>query len=278
MKPSIGAVVPLCLLFASCSFIAIPTASAQDQPGQGQGPGKYLFLTDVNLKPGQNSAYEKLESDEAQALREANSPSHHIAMWAITGGSHVVYMHTFDSFADLQKGHDTNMAISKLMDRMRTDNAAEAALLADRHTSVYTYEPDLSLNAHADISKMHFMRIILFHVREGHNQDFQDVIKQHVKAYQSALPEAHWAMFRKLYGAGSGTTYILSTALESLSDVDVMRDRGKKFDAAVGADQLKALRNGLNAAIESDESDLFAFSPQMSFVPENWDQSFWGKK
>lgn len=278
MKVHFGSVVPLCLLFASCSFTAAPKASAQDQPAQTQGPSKYLFLSDVGLKPEQNSAFEKLESDEAQALRAANAPGHHIAMWAITGGSHVVYMHAFDSFADLQKNHDATMAMSKLMDTLRTDNAAEAALVADRHSSVYSYEPDLSLNVHADLSKMHFMRIIIFHVRNGHDQDFQDVVKQFVKAYQTNLPEAHWAMFEKRYGVGSDNTYILCTAMDSLSYVDGMREGGKKFEAAVGADQLKALRSGLNAAVESDESDLFAFSPEMSYVPDNWDQSFWGKK
>ena len=278
MKARFGSVVPLCLLFTACSFTPISTAAAQDQPAQTQGPSNYLFLSDVVLKPEQNTAYEKLESDEAQALRAANAPSHHIAMWAITGGSHVVYMSSFDSFADLQKNHDATMAMSKLMDTLRTDNAAEAALVADRHTSAYSYEPDLSFNAHADVSKMHFMRIIIFHVRNGHDQDFKDVVKQYVKAYQTALPEAHWAMFEKRYGIGSGNTYILCTALDSLSDVDIMRNHGKKFDDAVGADQLKTLRSGMDAALESSESDLFAFSPQMSYVPDNWDQSFWGKK
>lgn len=253
-------------------------ASAQEQSSQHTGPGKYLLLTDVNLKPGQGGAFQKLESDEAQAMRAANAPNHHIGMWAITGGSHVVYMHSFDSFADLQKNHDATMAMSKLMDTMRTDNAAEAPLVAERHTSIYSYEPDLSLNAHSDISKMRFMRIIIFHVRRGHDEDFKDVVKQFAKAYQSSLPEARWAMFEKRYGIGSDNTYILCTVLASLSSVDVMRDNGKKFDAAVGADQLKTLRTGMDAAVESSESDLFAFGPQISYVPNDWDQSFWGKK
>lgn len=278
MKVRSSAVVSLCLLFASCSFTAMPAASAQDQSTQTPGPSKYLYLTDVVLKPEQNSAYQKLESDEAQALRAADAPNHYIAMGAITGGSHVVYMHSFDSFADLQKTHDATMGMSQLMDTMRSDAAAEAALIANRHTSVYSYEPDLSLNAHADISKMRFMRIIIFHVRNGHDQDFKDVAKQFAKAYQSSLPEAHWAMFEKRYGVGSDNTYILCTALDSLSDVDAMREGGKKFDAAVGADQLKTLRSSLDAAVESSESDLFAFNPQMSYVPNDWDQSFWGKK
>jgi hypothetical protein len=278
MKVRFASVVPFCLLFASFNFTAGPAASAQEQSGQPQGPTKYLFLSNVDVKPGQGDAYQKLESDEAQALRTANAPSHHIAMWAITGGLHVVYMHSFDSFADLQKNHDATMAMSRLMDTMKTDNTAEASLIADRHTSIYSYEPDLSLNAHADLSKMRFMRIIIFHVRRGHDQDFKDVAKQFIKAYQTALPEAHWAMFEKRYGVGSDNTYILATALNSLSDVDVMRDNGKKFDAAVGADQLKTLHTGMDAAVESSESDLFAFSPQMSYVPSDWDQSFWGKK
>ena len=153
--------------------------------------------------------------------------------------------------------------------------------LSQTGTPVYWYEEDLSLNAPVDLSKMRFMRIILFHVRSGQDQDWQHLVKLFVKAYQSSIPDAHWAMFQKMYGVGSDNTYILVTPMDSLSVVDVMRADGKKFDTAVGADQLQMLRKGLNATVESSESDLFAFSPQMSYVPDSWvsaSPDFWGKK
>ena len=138
-------------------------------------------------------------------------------------------MHGFESFADMQKNHDETMAMTKLEDSLKADNAEEAPLIAARHSSIYSYEKDLSLGAPVDLSKMRFMRIILFHVRSGHDQDWEHVVKLFIKAYQSSVPEAHWAMFEKMYGVGSDDTYILVTPMESLSVVDDMHDNGKKF-------------------------------------------------
>ncbi|MGC2162648.1 MAG: hypothetical protein WA634_12110 [Silvibacterium sp.] len=281
MKSRFGSVVPLCLLFAGLTLSAPPSLFAQHEPGQMQGPSKYLYLSNVELKPEQGSTYAKIEGDEVQAMHAANAPSHYLSMVAITGSSNVIYMHGFDSFADLQKDHDATMAMSKLMDTIKTDSASEASLIADRHSSVYSYEKDLSLNPDLDLSKQRFMRILLFHVRSGKDQDFEHVVKLFIKAYQSAIPDAHWAMFEKMYGVGSDNIYILVTPMESLSVVDVMHDNGKKFDDAVGADQLQMLRNGINASVESSESDLFALSPRISYVPDSWltaSPDFWGKK
>ena len=253
---------------------------AQQDAGQVHSPSKYLYLTNIELKPEQGSAYAKIESDEVAALRAAGAPSHYMALQSITGGSHILYLHGFESFANLQKDHDATVAMTKLQDTLRADNAEEAALIAARHTSVYSWEKGLSLGAPLDLSKMRFMRIILFHVRWGHGQEWEHLVKLLVKEYQSSVPEARWAMFAKIYGEGSDNTYFLATPMESLSTVDAMHD-DKKFLNAVGPDQLDMLRKGLDSAVESSESDLFAFSSRISYVPDSWISSspdFWGKK
>ena len=128
---------------------------------------------------------------------------------------------------------------------------------------------------------MRFMRIILFHVRRGHGQDWEHTVKLMIKAYQSSLPEARWAMLEKMYGMGSDNVFILVTPMESLSVVDTMRENGKKFRDSVGEDQLQMLRKSLAADVESSDSNLFAFGPHISYVPDSWVTSspdFWGKK
>ena len=281
MKLRVISPVPLCLLFAGLTLSPAPAALAQQEAGQTHSPSKYLYLSNVELKPEQSNAYGKLEGEEVDVLRAANAPSHYLAMWSITGGTRVVYMHGFESFADLQKHHDETQAMSKLQDTLKADDAQEASLIADRKSSIYSYEKDLSLGTPIDLSKMRFMRILLFHVRSGHDEDFEHVVKLFVKAYQSSIPEARWAMFEKMYGVGSDNTYILVTPMESLSTVDDMHDNSKKFRDAVGEDQLHALRSGLDAAVESSEADLFAFGAKISYVPDSWLSSspdFWGKK
>jgi hypothetical protein len=281
MKCRVGSFAPLCLLFAGLTICPAPTAFAQHDAGQTSGPSKYLFLENVELKPSQSFAYAKAQGDQVQAERAAKAPAHYLGMWSITGADHVLYMHGFEAFGDLQKDHEAAWAMPKLVEAMKTNSAAQAPTIATEHSSVYIYEKDLSLGANLDLSKMRFMRILLFHVRSGHDDDFQHVAKLFVKAYQSAIPEARWAMFEKAYGVGSDNTYILVTPMESLSVVDVMHGDSKKFNDAVGEDQLATLRKGMDAAVESSEADLFAFDPQLSYAPDSWLTSspdFWGKK
>lgn len=276
-----GSLIPACLLFAGLTLNPVPAALAQHEAGQTQGPSKYLYLDNVELKPGQDFAYAKAQGDEVQAERAAKAPSHYLGMWSITGVDHVLYLHGFDAFGDLQKDHEATWAMPKLLDAMKANSAAQAPSISAEHSSIYTYEKDLSLNTNLDLSKMRFMRIILFHVRSGHDEEFRHLVKLFVKAYQSAIPDAHWAMFNKAYGVGSDNIYILVTPMESLSVVDTMIGGDKKFNDAVGEDQLAVLYKGLDAATESHEFDLFAFDPSISYVPDSWlaaSPDFWGKK
>ncbi|HET6170078.1 MAG TPA: hypothetical protein VFE01_07855 [Terracidiphilus sp.] len=281
MKLRMSPAAAVCLLVAALTLSPVPAAVAQQEAGQVHSPSKYLYLENVELKANQGSAFAKLEGQEADALRAANAPSHYVGMWAITGGDHVLFMHGFNSFADMQKDHEATMAMSKLQDTLNPDDAQEASLITERHSSIYTYEKDLSLGDPIDLSKMRFMRILLFHVRSGHGEEFEHVVKLFAKAYQSSIPEAHWVMFEKMYGVGSDNVHILVTPMESLSFADAMHDGSKKFSDAVGEDQLTMLRKSLDAAVESSEADLFAFGPKISYVPQSWITSspdFWGKK
>ncbi len=281
MRYRFGSTAAFCLSIATLTFSPTPKALAQHEAGDTQGPSKYLYLSNVALKPDQGDTYGKLEGAEVDALRAAKAPSHYVAMWSITGGDHVLYFHGFDSFADLEKNHDETMAMSKLQDTLKADDAQEAALVAEHHGSIYSFEKELSLNASVDLAKMRFMRILLFHVRSGQDQEFRRVVKLFVKAYQSALPEARWAVFQKMYGQGSDNTYILCTPMEALAYVDGMVGSDKKFSEGVGEDQLHMLIKAADAAVESSESDLFAFGAKISYVPDSWLTSspdFWGKK
>jgi hypothetical protein len=281
MKDRFCSFTPLCLLSAGLTFCVASAALAQHEAGTSTGPSKYLFLENVELKPNMGFPYLKAQGDEVQAERAAKAPGHYLGMWGITGSGHVLYMHGFDAFGDLQKDHEATFATPKLMEAMKTNNAAQAGSIATDHSSIYTYEKDLSLNANLDLAKMRFMRIILFHVKSGHNEEFRHLAKVFVKGYQSTLPDAHWAMFQKAYGVDSDKTYILVIPMASLAEVDAMVGGDKKFADGVGEDQLAIMFKGLDAALESSETDLFAFDPQLSYVPDSWLTSspdFWGKK
>ncbi|HVC46194.1 MAG TPA: hypothetical protein VND90_03005 [Terracidiphilus sp.] len=276
-----GVFAPIPVVMAALALCAVPAARAQHSPDQMQGPPKYLYLGNTELKPGQNGEFAKLESEEIDALRAAKSTSHYFGMWSITGNtSRVLFFHGFDSYADLQKTHDEVAGNATLSAMLRKNNAAEGMMEASHHGSVYEFKKDLSLNPPMSLEKMRFADITLFKVRGGQERAFEHMVKVYLKAYAS-VPEARFVTFQKQYGEGSGTTYLLITPLESLAGVDAEVEAGKTFVKDAGPDLLAVLRGEGPSVIESAESNLCAFGAKISYVPDKWltdSPDYWGKK
>lgn len=277
-----GAWAPKMLALAAVAAMAVPAAIAQSSMDMNQGPPKYLYVHNVELKSGNDGAFAKLESEEVDALRAAKIDANYFGMWSITGNtSRVLFFRGFNSYADMEKRHDAEMGNAAVEAVLHKNDAAEGALVAVEHGSIYEYEKDLSQNPPASLEDMRFARIILFQVKAGQQEAWEHLVKEYKAAYTSALPEASWAMFAKEYGEDSGTTYILITPMKSLSEVDAMEASDKTLMEKTGPDMLAMLRAAGPSIIASEEADLYAFGPRISYVPDKWltdSADFWGKK
>jgi hypothetical protein len=123
---------------------------------------------------------------------------------------------------------------------------------------------------------MRYFEILAFHVRQGHDKDWDDLVKLVMAAYEK-VPGAHWATYEAIYGQPQGT-YLVFTPLKSLAEVDQEMGQDKQFVAAMGDEGMKRLRELSAAAIESSQSNLFQFSPKMSYPLDAWvnaDPDFW---
>jgi hypothetical protein len=280
MKARFGSVIPLCLLVAGSCLFAAPAAFSQDQSGHVTGPSKYLFLTNESEKPGVDAAHSKNEAAMSQALSNANAPFHSVAMVAITGAPRVIFFHGFDSFTALGKEHMAMVSNKNLQSILESDNATDGSFLKDTSNSIYKYREDLSLRAPVDLPQMRIFEMTIYHVRAGHEHDFETLAKEYAKAFGS-MPNVHWAVFEKMYGIGSSNTFIVATPMKSPADVDQETMDDAKLPSAVSATQLQSMRDLGDRTVESSESDLFAISRQMSYVPASWateSPDFWGKK
>ncbi len=270
----------LCLCVACAVLCAVPTAAQQDSNPAHQPP-KYLFLSTVAIKPDMTGTYIDKESSQVQAMRNSNAPGSYIGMIAITGAPRALYFSGYDSFAEMEKRHQQAMAEDpKLRDTLRAADVDEAPMLGEARRSIYHYREDLSLNAGVDISQMRFFDIILFHVRPGHDQDWEHLVKLYVKAY-SSIPHARWAMWEKMYGDDSDRTFILVSPMQALAEEDQAQLDGENLPKTVGQDQMEMMHQLGSVAVESSESMLFAVVPEISYAPQDWVKAspdFWGKK
>jgi hypothetical protein len=279
MKMRIAGVITVCALMAGLATLAVPAAQAQNQSSAMQ-PSADTYISNVAIKPGGWGAYMKAEAAEAQAQRAAQARDYYFGMESITGADRVLYVAGYSSFAEAQKIHEETMGNSTLKQAIENAGAEAGPEELSHQGSFYQYRKDLSLNPDVDFPSMRFMDLTVFEVREGHEQDFERTVKLYLSAYEKAVPDAHWAIFQKMFGEGSGDTFLLATPIRSLADEDAMMGNGKKLRASVGDALMETMMQLGSSTIKSSESDLFVLDPSISYVPASWETDspgFWNK-
>ena len=256
----------------------ISLAAAQET---GSKPPKVLTVFREVLKPGKaGMVHEKSESAFVQAFTKAKWPTHYLAVTSLSGKPRALFFVGYDSFDAWEKdmqASDKNAALSAALDHA---TMADGELLSESENLTFVYRPDQSLRADSvHIAHMRYFEITVFHVKPGHEKDWDDAVKLVTPAYEK-LPDAHWATFEAAYGTPSGT-YAIFTPIKSLEEVDKAYARDKDFMAAMGEAGMKRLSELSAAAIDSIESNVFQFAPKMSYPPEEWakaDPDFWKPK
>jgi hypothetical protein len=268
-----------CLTGLVVTFTFTTAVRAQSE---GTSVPRVLQITREYTKPGKaGQAHEKTEAAFVQAMATAKWPVHYLAMTSLSGKQRALFMTRYPSFEAYEKDGtavEKNAALSAALERA---NLADGELLESEDQGVFVYEDEMSLRPRADLSHMRFMEISVYHVRPGHEKDWEEAVKMVRAAYEKAVPEAHWGMFRQMYG-GDGGTYLVLTAHETLAQIDRgLLEDDKKFTSAMGEDGMKKLEALIAAGVESSQHQLFAFSPSMSYIYDDWiksDPDYWKPK
>jgi len=254
-------------------------AAAQEMTGVTPPP-KVLVVIREFLKPGKGgSPHEKAESAFVQAFARAKWPTHYFAANSVSGKNRALFFVPYDSFEAWEKDNQAqqkNPALSAALDRA---SVGDGELLSETDTSLLVYNEEQSLRAPVDIAHMRYFEISLFRVRSGHRKEWSDAVKLVQEAYEK-IPDMHWAMYEAAYGQ-EDVTYIVIQPLKSLAEVDQGMERDKQFMAAMGEEGMKKLGELESSAIEFTQSNLFQFSPAMSYPPDAWvkaDPDFWKVK
>ena len=256
------------ILFAAC-FFAANTPSTWAQDNGVDGPPKILVIQREFLKPGKNGAvHVKSESAFIRALANAKATPRYLALTALSGESRVLF---FSGYASLSAWEEETKSVYKdaaLAAAMDRANVADGDLLTEFDQSVWSRRHDLSLNT-GNLQGDRYMEIIHFSIRPGHMREWEELVKMVQAGYKKGVPDANWAMFQMVYGPG-GNTFIAVIKLKSLTDADKDMASDKQFADAMGEDGMKKLDELEAACVDSRWTNLFAFSPEMSYPPEAW--------
>ena len=246
-----------------------------------QAPPKVLSVIREFLKPGKGGmGHDKSESAFVQAFSHAKWPTHYLAVDSLSGKPRSLFLVGYDSFEAWEKDNNAAQKNSALAAALDHASAADGELLSEVNMAAFLYNEDYSYHSAVDIAHMRYFEISLFHLRPGHQKEWDDAVKMVNAAYAKAIPDAHWAAYEAVYGQ-PGDTYVFFTPMKSMAEIDQAFMANKKFAAAMGEDGMKKLGELSAASIESSETNLFAFNPRISYVSDDWvkaDPGFWSPK
>jgi hypothetical protein len=269
---------PMGLMLGTCLLALGAVAVAQDKAEMG--PPKILTITREWTKPGRNgTSHEKTESAFVQAMAHAKWPTHYLAVDSVSGKPRSLFLTGFDSFEAWEKdarATEKNATLSTALDRA---NVADGDLLAATDQATLMLRPELSFRTDIDIPHMRYFEISHFHLRPGHDKDWEALAKLYQQGCEK-LPECHWAMYQVVYGL-ENDSYVIFNPMKSASEIDHSFAQQKTFADTLGEKGMEKLAELSAATIESSETNLFVFNPRMSYTSEEWikaDPEFWKPK
>jgi hypothetical protein len=276
VKRVTGSVFCVLALYAA----AIPAIVVGQETLAAHTPPKVLSIIREYTKPGRSgTAHEKAEGAFVEAMTRAKWPTHYLAVESLSGRPRALFLTGYDSFSAWEKDFlatQDNTNLSAALDRA---DAADGELLSDTDQAVLAFREEYSLRPAVDLPHSRYFEISLFQVREGHEKDWEELVKL-VSAAYSKIPDAHWAAYECVYGLPH-TTYIIFNPIKSAAEIDKSFAQGKDFEAAMGEDGMRRLGELSAAAIETSQTNLFAFNPRMSYASDDWikaDPEFWKPK
>jgi len=276
MKRLTGSMLTLFAMFVAAMS---GTVVAQDT-NAAMMPPKVLMITREYTKPGKSGAqHTRTESNFVQAMMRAKWPTHYLAVESLSGPSRALFLTGYDSFAAWEKdtlATQKNAALEAELDKAW---AIDGELLSETDSGAFALREEYSLHPEVDIAHSRYFEISKFQVRQGHDKDWDALVKLVTEAYKR-IPDAKWITYSSVYG-NPDTTYIIFNAMKSASEIDRNFAMGKDFEAAMGEAGMKKLAELTAAAVESSQTNLFAFNPRMSYPREEWvkaDPEFWKPK
>ncbi|HYL92069.1 MAG TPA: hypothetical protein VEW69_02815 [Alphaproteobacteria bacterium] len=256
---------------------AVAIAQAPEQ----MGPPKILVISREVVKMGQSAAHEKWEAGWPAAFGKANWPVHYLAASSLTGESRVLFISGYESEAAWEKDNWAIRANTGLNAQLGALAAKDADFLKETTTSVFAFMPELSYNPGVQIATMRYFRVVSIQVKPGHGDHFAESRKIARAAHEKAGLQDHYAVYQRVNG-GSVGLYLIFIPMKSLAEDDQFPTvHGAAYKSAMGDDGQKKMTEFEMQGEEGVESQIFEFSPKMSYPAKEWvdaDHDFWAPK
>jgi quinol monooxygenase YgiN len=246
----------------------------------------YLDVYIVHAKPDKRADFDAVTRKVADANRKPKG-DRWIAMENTYGEGNV--------FQFVSERKDYAAVDQSMKDFMAALNeafgpAGSKKLDADYNNTVVTVRSelrrrrwDLSVNAPKDrdayvkiVGSARWLRTLELHVRQGHEAEFEEQVKQIKAAYESGA--SSWPIFASQVVAGApGNVYYFSTLQPSLASFDSAPNTRK----LMGDEAFAAWEKSTGETVTWSETRILRFVPELSSPPDEIAQTaadFWNPK
>jgi hypothetical protein len=256
--------IALSSLFATSAIVA--AAQAAGPPA----PPNVLLIQREYLKPGKSGAiHVKSEANFLKAANDAKWPTHYIAMDSMSGPTRALFMFAYDSFDAYGKDQEAQAKNADFSSAIDAASLADGELLERYDSNVFVYHPEMSLHANIEVPHQRYWEFMMFHVRQGHDQEWSELVKIYMNGFKN-VPTTHWAVYESTYGENNGGEWLVINPMRSLAEVDKGMQSGKDFEAALGPAGLKRFAELSAACIESVQVNLFSVNAKESYSDPAW--------
>jgi hypothetical protein len=261
---------------AGLSLALAGSPAAHAQTPAAPPPPNILNIETVNIKPYADEPYDKVASEYPALSEHLKDPTHVLAMEALTGAPRAIYLTGYDSYEALQKNEEWLLgdAAGAKFDAL---DAREAPYVSEIHYTIWHYRPNLSNNvAAADLPHSHYWEVIVFHMRSGHVEQFEELTKLYRDASLKSGQNVPWATYKGQMGVTDA--YLVLVPMTSLKELDTGLAHQKDFGAALGAEGGARMSKLSEESVASVEDNIWMVNPEWSHVEKSWieaDPHYW---
>ena len=234
-----------------------------------QAQEDYLDVYIAQVKPEKAADFDSLAKKMAAANHKYNG-DRWLAMETVYGENNVVaFISTRADYAGIDKGMDAFMgALTKAYGKETTDKMLHEwdTCLAGSRSELRRRRWDLSRKAPGDaasyakfIGDSRVLRTTAVHVRPGHTDDFEALLKE-VKAAGENNANTQPVLVSQVVEGGKGTVFYITGLRSSLGGFD----KNPTMKEVLGEEGYKKFQQAAAETVERTESMIFRFSPELS--------------
>src|SRR5262249_41772471 len=154
----------------------------------------------------------------AQILSQNKYPNNALALTSLTGTSQAWFLEAHESFASIGAAEVFVEQTPAVKAQFETLDSEDAEYRSGSRSWIAVYRPEMSYHVQQLIEtlpKARYFNVILFRVRQDHDQDFADLAKTAIAALEKSLSDQPVATYQVVSGAPNGT-YLLFEPTASL--------------------------------------------------------------